>query len=401
MKAFTGLLLICLVFSAFAAGADMKNKLSALLTVKAQANDAVDSALQLLYDLLQAEHDEQADHDARHAQELEDGHAQIAELTQIHNDIRQQCDNGHSHLDFIDGEINDSNNHIAWVDARVVTLNNQREELAAGRCESNAIFVQTLREHNDALEIIAWLRNDLNNWNVAANAGFAQINNVADKLKLYSHLFNEQALSEFLALGEPKGWDQLTDQTSRRDIDAAHVDNDRGELGLENFQGEDRNTKGTVVSRILDLLDKLEAHLRDSLSNLEQNEIRAAYDLADWLKHADGELVELAADRERKVHYLEKLALDREVAQEYVDRCEERWTEAGIVLQAAVDDLNAKIAWYEAETSRRNEEISLLQECIAIFEERVSSMKGYLRDRIERYEDTQDFQDVSLRGVEI
>jgi chromosome segregation ATPase len=378
----------------------MKNKLSALLAVKAQANDAVDSALSLLYDLLQQEHDEQAAHDTRHAEELERGHAQIAELTGIKNTIRTQCDNGHEHLAFIDGEIADSNNHISWVDDRVSTLNTQREDLAAGRCESNAIFVQTLREHNDAFEIIAWLRKDLANWNAAANAGFAQISNVADKLKLYSHLFNEQALNEFIQLGEPKTWEELTDQTTRRVADEAHHDNARDALALEDAATSDRNTQGTVVDRILSLLDKLEAHLQESLHNLEQNEIKAAYDLADWLKHADAELVELAADRARKVKYLEKLALDREVAQEYVDRCEERYSEAVNVLQAAVDDLNAKIAWYEKETARRNEEIALLQECIAIFEERVSTMKTYLRDRIERYEDTQGFEEQSLRGVE-
>jgi len=400
MKAFSGLLLICFAVSAFAAGSDMKMKLSSLLAIKAQSNDAVDSALGLLNDLLRAEHDEQAAHDASHAEELEAGHAQIAALTDIQSTIRGQCDNGHEHLDFVDKEIQDSHNHIDWIDGRVSTLNTQREELAAGRCESNSIFVQTLREHTDAFEIIAWLRNDLNNWNVAQNS-FVQVSNIADKLKLYSHLFNEQALNEFLALGEPKSWEDLTDQTTRRASDGHEVDNQQGALTLEGFDSGSRDVKTGVVDRILALLDKLEAHLRESLTNLEQNEIRAAYDLADWLKHADAELVELAADRERKTRYLEKLALDREVAQEYVDACEARYVEATNVLTAAVDDLNRKVAWYEHETARRNDEVALLEECIRIFEERVSSMKGYLRERIEKYEDTQDFQDHSLRGVEI
>jgi len=378
----------------------MKMKLSALLTVKAQANDAVDSALQLLRDLVEQEHDEQTRHDAQHEEEVSTGLARISNLKDVEDSIRGQCDNGHAHLQFIDDEITDTNNHISWIDARVETLTTPREELAAGRCESNAIFVQTLREHTDALAIIEWLRTDLNNWNVAANTELLQVNNIADKLKLYSHLFNEQALNEFLQLGEPQTWGELTDQVTRRDDDHAESDNSRGELSLEAGPDGGRDTKGTVVGRILALLDKLEAHLRDSLANLEANEIRAAFDLADWLDHAEDEENGLAADRDRKTRYLEKLGLDREVAQNYVNDCESRYDDAVSARHAAEDDLQAKNDWYASETARRNDELDLLAECIEIFEERIASMKDYLRNRIESYENTQGF-DTSLRGVEI
>jgi len=406
MKAIAALLLLCITASALAAGADMKAQLAALLTAKAQANDAVDSALQLLYDLLQAEHDEQADHDARHEEEVRIGNEQISQLTDVKNAIRHECDNGHDHLKFIVDEITDSENHLVWIAGRVETLNRQREELEAARCESNAIFVQTLREHNDAFEVIAWLRADLANWQAAANleneSSFAQLTSVVDKLKAYSHLFNQNAINEFVQLGDPQTWDQLTDGATRRDIDAAHVDNQRDALGLEDFDAGtgSRNVQGSLVERIGALLDKLEAHLQASMRDLEANEIRAAYDLGDWLDHADEELHALAADAERKHAYLEKLAIDQSVAQDFVDRCEVRFDGAVAALQAAVDDLNAKIAWYEAETSRRAGESDLLRECIAIFEDRVSSMKQYLRDRIEDYAPDQTFDQTTLRGVD-
>jgi chromosome segregation ATPase len=402
----TALFLICLAATSFAASTDMKSKLASLLTVKAQASDAVDSALQLLYDLVQAEHDEQADHDVRHAEEIRVGDAQIAYLSDVKAQIRQECDNGHEHLQFILDEIHDTETHLAWIQGRVDTLNTQRQELADARCESNAIFVQTLREHNDAFEVIAWLRQDLANWQAAedlnSHASLAQITNIADKLKAYSHLFDQSAIKEFAQLADPKAWEELTDGATRREIDAAHQDNNRDALSLENFDSDttERDVHASLTDRLHALLDQLEAHLQQSLRDLEANEIRAAYDLGEWLDHADQELVELAADAERKHRYLEKLALDREVAQDFVDRCEVRYEESCAALQAAIDDLNAKKAWYAAETKRRSEEIDLLHECIAIFEDKVASMKEYLRGRIEDYQGDQTFDQTTLRGVE-
>jgi hypothetical protein len=155
-----------------------------------------------------------------------------------------------------------------------------------------------------------------------------------------------------------------------------------------------------LTDRINALLDTLEAHLNASLRDLEANEIKAAFDLADWLDHADDELVELAADAERKNRYLEKLAIDREVAQQFVDDCEHRFDNSVAALQAAVDDLQSKRDWFAHETIRRNDELALLQECIAIFEDKVSSMKNYLRDRIEDYQPDQTFDQTTLRGVD-
>jgi len=102
---------------------------------------------------------------------------------------------------------------------------------------------------------------------------------------------------------------------------------------------------------------------------------------------------------ERK-KYLEKLGIDRDVAQDYVDACEIRFNDAVSALQTAIEDLDAKRAWFKSETERRNSEIALLEECITIFKEKVDSMKGYLRERIEDYQPDQVFDKTSLRGVE-
>jgi hypothetical protein len=211
------LLLISLAVTSFAADASLKNKLASLMTVQAQASDAVDSALQLLYDLVQAENDEQEAHTLRHEEEVRDGEAQIKHLTDVRDQIRQECDNGHEHVQFIVDEITDTNNHLAWIQERLNTLAQQRAQFEDARCESNSIFIQSLREHMDALEIIEFLRGDLAEWQAGqTGASLAQINSVADKLRIYSHLFEKNALKEFISLADPKSWEELTDGTTRR-----------------------------------------------------------------------------------------------------------------------------------------------------------------------------------------
>lgn len=54
------------------------------------------------------------------------------------------------------------------------------------------MFVKALKEHDEALEVIRWLREDIlgviSDHN-ADDVDFSQISSSADKLKAYAHLF--------------------------------------------------------------------------------------------------------------------------------------------------------------------------------------------------------------------
>jgi len=63
------------------------------------------------------------------------------------------------------------------------------------RCVSNGIFVRTLKEHDDAIDVITMLREDLlpfaGNAEAPSAEELAQVKSVTEKLAVYSHLFNE------------------------------------------------------------------------------------------------------------------------------------------------------------------------------------------------------------------
>lgn len=64
----------------------------------------------------------------------------------------------------------------------------------------------------------------------------------------------------------------------------AYEDNDRAQLNVATFNSgtDTRNLKATLGDSIIDLLNKLQEHLKLSMKDLEDKEIAAAYDFAEF-----------------------------------------------------------------------------------------------------------------------
>jgi len=65
------------------------------------------------------------------------------------------------------------------------------------------------------------------------------------------------------------------------------------------------------------------------------------------------------------------------------DKAWEIYFESASTLNDAIDDLNAKRAWYAQEKSRRDEENQVLDEVINMFIERVSSLDAGMRRKVD------------------
>ena len=65
------------------------------------------------------------------------------------------------------------------------------------------MFVKALKEHDEALEVIRWLREDIFGVIAEHNADevdFSQITSSAAKLNAYANLFTNSQMKEFAAL---------------------------------------------------------------------------------------------------------------------------------------------------------------------------------------------------------
>jgi hypothetical protein len=66
------------------------------------------------------------------------------------------------------------------------------------------MFVKALKEHDEALEVIRWLKEDIlgviADHSDAEETDFSQISSSADKLSAYAHLFTSNQMKEFASL---------------------------------------------------------------------------------------------------------------------------------------------------------------------------------------------------------
>lgn len=66
------------------------------------------------------------------------------------------------------------------------------------------IFIKALKEHEEALKVIAWLKEDVLGviQGTTEGSSLAQIKDSAERLKAYAHLFNEKAMNDFAQLSK-------------------------------------------------------------------------------------------------------------------------------------------------------------------------------------------------------
>lgn len=206
------------------------------------------------------------------------------------------------------------------------------------RCEANGIFVRSLKEHDDAIKVVKLLKEDLAPFTSQPELiDLTQVNSVTDKLKAYSHLFNAQAIKEFAQLGqenvdpETAQWDTRADDNKRGQIDVAEA-----KVGTE-----ERNLTGNLGDRLIEMLNKLEEHLKKSIEDLTQKEIRAAWDLAQWLQDSEAELEHLEKEEKRKLAYQDKLSIAINEAKAKEDQAWEIYFESATTLNNAIDKCKA------------------------------------------------------------
>merc|ERR1711981_995724 len=119
------------------------------------------------------------------------------------------------------------------------------------------------------------LKQDLSDWEAAGMpVSLAQIKSMGsfNKLSAYTHLFKQQALSNFLSLAEGE---ERENRRTAEEIGDDHVDNSRGEQQLEEFASDRDDTEMTVIGKLMVRLDEFVLHLKASMQDLIQAEIRA------------------------------------------------------------------------------------------------------------------------------
>jgi len=203
-----------------------------------------------------------------------------------------------------------------------------------------------------------------------------EIHDSAKKLEAYTHLFNDKAMNDFLQLTQgPHAVDAET-----AEWDAAADDNSRDALSVQRMGAgtEDRD----VGQKLIAAIERLEQHLIDSMRDLEQSEIKAAWNLATWIQDTNAELVHLDEEQATKTTYIDRLLVAIVGAKAREEEAWEIYFESAATLNDANADREAKRAWYAQEKARREEENAVLDEVIRIFIERVQGLDAGIRNKV-------------------
>lgn len=164
-----------------------------------------------------------------------------------------------------------------------------------------------------------------------------------------------------------------------------YEDNDQDGMDVAHFDSSvtDSDFSEALIDKVIKLLQNLQTHLKESMQNLQDHEIQANYDFANWQESVEAENATLNSELERKKKYQAKLKIDLDVANNYVEKAQKDYDQSLDALEDAFSDLNAKREYYSTETTRRDEENAILDDVIKIFQDKVAGISEYLRQRLE------------------
>lgn len=189
-------------------------KILSLITNKQKVqdtNDAIVSVLNLLVDLKGSNREEQEKADTRFNEESSKYEAAILELQNIYEDNTKHFLTAQDDYLTIQEKKNDTTYALEWIQERIKSNSEKIEKLAAQRCESNALFIENLREHQEALEVLEWLQQDLENLK-SKGVLFLEdddIQSYTQKLTGYSQIYEKEAVAKFVNLGKEQPADSV------------------------------------------------------------------------------------------------------------------------------------------------------------------------------------------------
>ncbi|CAD8134398.1 unnamed protein product [Paramecium pentaurelia] len=333
---------------------------SLLLQTGSESNDAVQAVYDLLNDLKTSNIEAQGVADEKNISDEEIGQARIAALSKV-NELNQKAwASAKARREQIGIEYREATDYIAWATQRLADIDRRSVELQELRCFSNGLFVRAIKQHNDALGVIRVLKNDLSGYLTGQPSSMVEVNvqNVSDKLKQYSQLFNQDAMTKFAQLAAEQA-------SGNAELHA---------LGQEGGSSSDRQPGLNVGQLVYNALSDLEDQLKSSLANLEANEIAAYYQLADWLADSESEVAHLNDEIQRKTQLQDKLVVQEQAALAVQAKANSVLKDSQNAINAATATLQELRELYETELNRRNEENAIIDEVIHIFKQQVLEM---------------------------
>ena len=300
--------------------------------------------------------------------------AKLAHRTKDVNDVK-------GHIKWLENEIKETNSAIKSRQDRIAANIRLLEQFKKERCENNLLFVKSLREHIEAIEIMSLLRQDIVDYfrkNSKKSTSFLE------KFAEFSHLLDEEhklILSQLTTkLNKlPTDTTRMTANTdvytkeqgrTSAQIGVGHNDNSRQELKKLATPGYATISVylTALEKKVLFMIDSLILHLKNSRDSLTQSEIKSSEDFAIFQKNMFKENIFLAAKIVQMQAHLVHLKVQLNKANQQLVRREKLRREAEVQLANFRRMKAEKDAYCQKEHVRRTRELSDVNNAEAIFQ---------------------------------
>jgi len=191
---------ILLLAVAVASALDV-SRFASLVQTGTRDNEAVESVYNMLRDLKTENVQVQTAADRKNATDEDIGARIIGDLTNVANINKQNWVDAKNYRENLEKQLTESFNWVKWANNRLAEIARRSEELSDQRCYANSLFVKAIKDHQDALEVVKLLKQDLSGYLTNQASSLVEVStNVADRLSMYSHLFQADAIKQFVQL---------------------------------------------------------------------------------------------------------------------------------------------------------------------------------------------------------
>jgi peptidoglycan hydrolase CwlO-like protein len=312
--------------------------------------------------------------------------AKLAHRTKDVNDLK-------AHIKWLQNEVSETNNAIKSRQDRIAANLRLLEQFKKERCENNLLFVKSLREHIEGIEVMSLLRQDIVDYfkkksrkSTAFLEKFAEFEHLLDeenKLVLSQLKTKLAKLPDHVAAHARANAYTTTRQRTAGQIGRGHVDNTRGEMRrLATPTFEELGLFLTKLEKkLLFWIDSLILHLKNSRDSLTRNEIKAAEDFAIFQKNMFRENSFLADKIKSLQAHLVDLRVQLNKANQQLVRREKLRREAETQLANLRRMKREKEAYCRREHARRVGELSNVRSAENIFQNVLNKLSLRVRLR--------------------
>jgi chromosome segregation ATPase len=339
---------------------------------------------------------EQSQADIRNEKDEQNCDDQIAAAQAKVASRQADVDDLQKHIDWLNNEQTESETDQHTREDRIVANAKLLADFKQQRCDNNLLFVKQLREHMEAIDVLGYLRGDIvdyfNNKNSTQGVNTAFIERFAE----FSHLLSDkhkqifmqltqvvQGLPDVNALTSEVDASTATQERTADQVGTGHVDNTQGPLQkLDHVAWESTDAyNAKLEQRVLDMIDGLIQHLKDSRDDLTKNEIQAAEDFAVFQTNMEKENTYLQNKIAELIKHINDLVNQLNVATVQLGKREKLLQDAENELAQDQKVCQEKEDYYQAETARRTGELQTVDEAGRIFDNILSNLSQRVKER--------------------